>query len=378
MRSYFHFVPRGFLARTVRLLLPAVAVLSLLALCHASQAPSQAAPEIVAHIQGSDVSINSQSLVPVSTLVSVANGNEVTVHSGEADMRLVDGGEISVCGPAKFTVLANSDGAITLALDFGRMHVELPASVNLRVLTPSIVATPIEINGGKRDVTVGLDQNDSLCVIAALGAVQLEQQFSGQRLIVPESSDFSLQNGQLAPVAGTAQNCTCVALPQISPGENPSAPETASEPPPPAALHPSTANASSGPAATQPDFAVGALAPSNESHPVVPSKGVASQPPPEAAPDYKIVLPPLVFSSASPEPPNVPTDETAMLIREVHDDPDWEFTGHVETPSFAQAMSKALGESGGSSQSQSSPPPTGSDEKKSSGFWATLKRLFIG
>ena len=377
MRSYFHFVPQRFCPGTVRLAVCAVAVLAFAAASYAAQSAAQAAPEIVAHIQGSDVSTNDRALVPVSTLVSVANGNEVTVHSGEARMQLVDGGEISVCGPAKFTVLADSEGAITLALDFGRMHVDLPASVNLRVLTTSIVATPIEINGGKRDIIFGLDQSDSLCVIAALGAVQLEQQFSGQRLIVPESSDFSLQNGQLVPVAGSPQACTCAAAPQLGPGGNSGAPETASEPPPPSASSPSTPSASSVPVA-EPNLAVGALAPANENHPIAPSRQVASQSPPDAAPDYKIVLPPLVFSSASPEPPGVPTEETAMLIREIHDDPDWDFTGHVGPPGFAQAMSKALGEGGDSSQSQSSLPPAGSAGKKSGGFWATLKRLFIG
>jgi hypothetical protein len=378
VRSHFHFVPADFSPRTTRLAVCAVALAGMILACPAKPAAAQAAPEIVAHIQGNDLSINGQPLVPVSTLVSVANGNEVTVHSGQASMRLVDGGEISVCGPAKFTVLANSDGVITLALDFGRMHVELPASASLRVLTPSIVATPIDINGGKRDVTVGLDQNDSLCVVAAIGAVQLEQQFSGQRLIIPESGDFSLQNGQLVPVIGTAQNCTCAALPQIGPAENSKAPETASEPLPPSVAPAAVANSASQPANEEAPFAVGVLAHTNESHPVTSPKDVASQPAPEPAPDYKIVLPPLVFSSASPVPPDVPTEETAMLVREIHDDPDWEFTGHVEAPSFAGAMSKALGESGDASQSQNSPPPAGSTEKKSSGFWSSLKRLFIG
>jgi len=371
VRSYFHFASHDFSARAVRVVVCAAA---LVAASNAAQPRAQTAPDIIARIGGNDISINGQSLVPVSTLVSVANGNEVTVHSGEASMRLADGGEISVCGPAKFTLLANSDGAITLALDFGRMHVELPASVSLRVLTPSIVATPIEINGGKRDVTVGLDQNDSLCVIAAVGAVQLEQQFSGLRLIVPESSDFSLQNGQLVPIIGSAQACTCGAVPQLRPEENSAAPETASEPLPPSVVQ-SSAVPSPAPGAAEEPVAVGALATTNESHPVASPKSIVSEPPP--APDYKIVLPPLVFSSESPEPPNVPTEQTAMVIREIHDDPDWEFTGHVETPSFAQAMSKALGESGETSQPQTS-PSTGSGEKKSGGFWATLKRLFIG
>jgi hypothetical protein len=343
------------------------------------RAGQNAPAEIVAHIQGGDISINGEMLTKASTLASVANGNVVTVHSGEATLQLIDGGEVSVCGPAKFTVLASAD-AITLALDFGRMHVDLPASVSLRVLTPSIVATPIDIQGGKRDLVVGLDQDDSMCVLAATGAVQLEQQFSGERLIVPESGDFSLQSGQLVPVADTGQNCKCAAVPQILPATpSGSAPETASETPPltvPQGVMSSDASPQQAVAPQQEaSVGVGLLARPNDSHPVPPEKqesAVAVQPP-DNAPVYKIILPPMVFSASSPAPPNVPTEETALLIREVHADPNWEFTGRVETPEFAKAMSQALGEAGPSAQSTNS-----TMQKKPGGFWSSLKRIFIG
>lgn len=351
MSSHFHFAP-GSISFGLRSGLCATALLALACVCPSSRGAAQNSPasaDIVAHIQGNDVSINEQMLTRASTLVSVANGNVVTVHSGEASMQLIDGGEVSVCGPAKFTVLANSGGEITLALDFGRMHVDLPASVNLRVLTPTIVATPIDIEGGKRDIIVGLDQNDSLCVLATLGAVQLEQQFSGQRLIIPEAGDFSLQGGQLVPVADAGQSCQCAVVPQVIPGEPPVAPETAVEIPPPSATHP--------------------VAPGSQQQ--------IAQPPPVTEPVYKIELPPMVYSSAAPSPPDVPTQETAAMIREVRDDPNWEFTGRVETPEFARAMSRDLGVSGAPTDS---PAATNTEpiQKKSGGFWASLKRLFIG
>jgi hypothetical protein len=335
------------------------------------------AAEIVAHISGGDISINGEMMTRASTLASVANGNVVTVHSGEASLQLIDGGEVSICGPARFTVLASAD-AITLALDFGRMHVDLPASVSLRVLTPSIVATPIDIQGGKRDLVVGLDQNDSMCVIAATGAVQLEQQFSGERLIVPESGDFSLQSGQLVPVADTSQNCKCAAVPQMLPAPAGPAPETASEIPPlalPQATVPGGAPPQQAIAPQQEaSIAVGMLARPNDSHPMPPlEKQESAAPPPDAAPVYKIILPPMVFSASSPAPPNVPTEETALLIREVHADPNWEFTGRVEAPEFAKAMSQALGEGGPGGQSTS--PAV---QKKPGGFWSSLKRMLIG
>ncbi|MGH9571987.1 MAG: hypothetical protein ACRD40_00435 [Candidatus Acidiferrales bacterium] len=351
MRAHFHFAAGGFLSRSLRGVLCAAALVAPVLVCPSAHAAKQnSASDVIARIQGSSISINGQLLTPVSTLVSVMNGNVVTVHSGEANMRLVDGGEVSVCGPARFTVLANADGAITLALDFGRMHVELPTTVSLRVLTPMIVATPIEIEGGKRDVIVGLDQNNSLCVLAATGAVQLEQQFSGQRMIVPQSGDFSLQNGQLVPVVDVGGSCKCAQVPMVTPGQ------------------------ASGPAL---ETAM-AILPAADTHPVAqPGPQQIPQPPAVAEPAYKIELPPMVYSSAMPSPPDVPTEETAVLIREVHDQADWEFSGRVETPDFARAMSRALGEAGEAPNSDKSANDA-DPQKKSGGFWATLKRLFIG
>ena len=126
----------------------------------------------------------------------VVNGSVITVHSGQAHMTLAGGGEIDICGPAKFTLL-QSGPAITLALNFGRMRVQLPAAAQLRIFTPTIVATPIDIGGAPRDFTVGLDLSDSLCVVATSGALRLEHQFTGEGLIVPQSGEFFLAAGKL-------------------------------------------------------------------------------------------------------------------------------------------------------------------------------------
>ena len=318
-----------------------IAALAASPTARAAQAPAQPVDpdEIIAHVEGPDVSINGKMLDPASTLKSVANGNAITVHSGEALLHLVDGGEISICGPAKLTVL-KSDATVTLALQFGRMHFELPSTVKVRVLTPSIVATPIDIAGGKRDLIVGLDQNDSMCVIAATGAVQLEQEFSGERLIVPEMGDFSLQAGQLVPMADTGQSCKCLSMPES-------------------------------PEVSEPEIAMAPGA--NESHPVKPEKKQSLEAQPVSISESSVVLPSLIFSSPNPQAPNAPTEETAMLVRVVTADPDWEFTGNVETPDFAHAMSEALGMSGNRSAGNES-----SSRKKSGGFWASLKRFFVG
>src|ERR1700735_2887313 len=199
-----------------RFLLPlANALFTFIFLCARALRAQQTAANAVARVEGNDISVEggpgAASLgngVPIGGAgngqllsFSVSNGSVVTVHVGQARMALAAGGQIDICGPAKFTVL-ESGGAITLALNFGRMRVQIPATTALRIYTPAIVATPLDIGGAVRDITVGLDLNNSMCVLSTSGAIRLEQQFSGEGLIVPQSGEFFLAAGNLIPVAG--------------------------------------------------------------------------------------------------------------------------------------------------------------------------------
>jgi hypothetical protein len=63
-----------------------------------------------------------------------------------------------------------------------------------------------------------------------------------------------------------------------------------------------------------------------------------------------------------------------MLIREARVSPEWEFSGRVETtPEFAKAMQHALGEKPSAPQPEAAKPA-----KKKGGFWASLRRAFVG
>jgi hypothetical protein len=320
----------------------------------------------------------------------VSNGSIVTVHSGSARMKLFAGGEVSICGPAKFTVLLSED-SITVAVDFGRVRVRLPVKTALRVFTPTIIGTPLDISGGARDVTLGLNLDDSLCVRATSGAVQLEHQFTGEKLIVPQAGEFFLSAGKLMPVAGSPGGCACDPdEPQTTPAR--SAPGTDSAtaiPMTPPAMPPQPG------AATQTRAAVSAPAPEstleysvlaqgNDARPVVvPPKKTTPSAPPVTLPVYTVVLPPLVFQAGSPSPPPDPPGEMILLIREARVSPEWEFAGHVAAPEFAQAVQSALGEGG---PAQPSPPATGAGTsqteektpKKKGGFWASFRKAFGG
>ncbi len=357
---------------------------------HAQNAP----PVIIAHLEGRDISCESGTpetgrLSSVGTRLDVSDGTVVTVHSGQARMTLLAGGLVDVCGPAKMTVLLTGD-AITLALNFGRVRVSLPDKTALRIFTPTIIGTPLDISGGARDVTVGLSLDDSLCVVATSGAIQLEHQFTGERLIVPQAGEFFLNAGKLVPVAGTPGSCRCSAAEPFGPTIPPS-PEYAAVTP--SAIPPGAAGSAAdpAPAAGQPEAVernidMGVLAQVNAKHPVSPkTKQARPVTPPSSSPVYTAVLPALTFMAGSPAAPPEPAADIVMLVREARVSPDWEFTGHVEPPEFAQAMQHALGETTGTgaagpgaATNDPNPPAAQPAPKKKGGFWASLKRVFGG
>jgi len=336
-------------------------------------------PGAIGRVEGKDISVEGGTAAAAGTAsrapsIFVSNGSIVTVHSGQARLVLAAGGGADICGPAKFTLL-QSGGAITLALNFGRVHVQLPVTTALRIFTPTIVATPIEIGGARRDVTLGLDLSDSVCVRSDMGALRLEQQFTGEVLDVPQLGEFFLAAGKLNPVAGTPGSCACEFL-QARAAPPPVIPDVVVPPKVEAAAPPPAQAAPAQPAADPPPeplVTVGALANANETHPVAPPpKNEAPAAPVVSAPEYKIMMPPLTFSANSPEPPPDPTPDTIMLVRVARAEPQWQFSGHVEAPRLQEVAQRT--------PVPADPPPTSAtkSEKKKGGFWARLKHAFVG
>jgi hypothetical protein len=358
-------------------------------------AGQQAPPGAVGRVEGMDVSVDNGTTADNSSAVAAApgspsfvfSGSVLTVHDGKARLTLLAGGQVDICGPAKFTLL-QSGPSITLALNFGRIHLQLPASTPLRIFTPTMIATPLDIGGASREITAGLDMNDSLCVVASSGAIRLERQFTGAGLIVPQSGEFFLSAGNLVPVAGAPGSCECTAMhaqalppppipvmgvtsrDQLNVEQYPSeaTPAPAPAPAPPAAV------AEKEPA-PEPNVQLRILAGANETHPILPAPKDAAPPPPVVSvPEYKIILPPLVYSaSSSPAPPEDPAIGAVLLVRTVHVEPDYQFTGHVEAPhleTVAQKSSSSPGKQGASGSNSSG--------GKKEGFWARLKRAFGG
>jgi hypothetical protein len=219
-------------------------------------------------------------------------------------------------------------------------------------------------------------------VLATSGAIRLEQQFTGEGIIVPQAGEFFLNAGKLVPIAGTPGSCACTAMhaqsappPQIPLlGVSSSAP--LAPPPQPA----ESASAAATPAAKtpeptpEPNVQLRVLAQADDVHPnVPPAKDAAPPLPPDAMPEYKIIMPPLGFSASSPTPPADPPMDAVLLVRTVHVEPEYEFTGHVEAPQMA-----SLERDNAAAATRESAKNAKSVGNKKEGFWARLKHAFGG
>ncbi len=270
---------------------------------------AQVAPEAIGRLSGDDVTVTGALGYEVeggwSTAI-LANGNEVTVRSGKARIELVEGGEIAICGPARFSVL-KSGSAITLALDYGLVHPIVAAAVPLTVYTPLVVATPMTIDQGSNDLTVGLSEDGAFCARPARGAVRIEQQLSGQSLLVPQGGTVNFAGGQLIVPATAEGSCTCdlLATRRTAPRQL-----ELSVPVRPAASRPSP--------------------------PVIPPPVLTEEP------VYKVYMPPLTFDSSSPLPPPEPDAETILLVREARLRPTVVFRGQVK-PAAAVPVASSPG-----------------------------------
>ena len=263
---------------------------------------TQALPETVGRIEGEDIAVKGAVGVEVEgghSITVLASGSEVTVRSGQARLLLAEGGEIGICAPAHFSLL-KSGGAITLALDYGRIHARLEHGMPLTIYTPLVVATPIAIGEKPRDVTVGLEATGGMCMLAARGAMRVEQQLTGQSILVPQGGEVALAGGQLDSLRSMAGSCQCEVL---------------------------SARASPPPRPKPPELSM--PVPANLAH-NRPDNTEELKPPAIEEPIYKVIMPPLTFDAAAPTPPPSPSPETILLVREVRVRPAEVFRGRVE------------------------------------------------
>lgn len=283
--------------------------------------------DVVGRIEGDAIAVTGPMTVGVvagQTQTVLRSGADVRVKSGSARIDLVEGGQIAICGPAHFSVL-KSGAALTIALDSGTVHAFLQGQPAITFYTPQIKAQPISIGDGAEETLVGIDAAGSLCIRASHGAVRLEQQLTGQSLIVPQSGDVLISNGQLENPRNNAGRCTCELQPAklISP----------QAPIPNEVSRPATADEiGKGPAPE-------------------------SKPPANAGDEvvYKVYVPPLVYDATKKAQPEI-DPKLIVLVRRVRVRPTLIFQGRVDGDAVASNTPPALEPTAGSRPASSTAP----------------------
>src|ERR1700730_15702603 len=170
----------------------------------ASRAPDQPSYDTVGAIEGEAISVQGPLNIEVvqgRTRTILRSGSDVRVNSGKARVDLIEGGEISVCGPAHFSVL-KSVNLLTVALDTGIIHAHIERQPALTIYTAQIQAKPFAISDAPQDLLVGFDPSGAMCIRADSGAIRLEQQLASQSIVIPQA-------GELATLRSGVTHCAC-------------------------------------------------------------------------------------------------------------------------------------------------------------------------
>jgi hypothetical protein len=282
-------------------------------------------PAAIGSLVGDDVTVKNAISFDVASGRSSAqltSGSEITVRSGKARIDLSDGDTIAICGPAHFSIL-EAGGTITLALDYGEVHPQLTSTTPLIIYMPLIVATPVAIGRGSRDLTIGLDQAGDLCAITAQGALRIEEQLGGQGMLVPQGGQVSFNGGELNAVRSTSGVCSCESLVVADTVKKQFAMNLQVQPP------------------TQPAVSQPAVPPPAPSLPV-------------DAPVYRITVP-LAFDARSPRPPAA-DPPTILFTEEARLQPKIDFQGDVRPAPPTQPRAKPITLSAASSLSKEKKP----------------------
>jgi hypothetical protein len=342
-----------------RFLAFAAAMLIFFGLNAAARAQAPTAPaSILGQVIGDDVSVIGASHVVSGVsgrAIEFSSGDTIVAFSGKARVEFTNGGELDICGPAKFTVLSSGE-ALTVALNFGRVRVRFDAVRPIAIYMPLVIATPIPIENNPRDATVGLTNTGTMCVLATSGAIRLQNQLSGESTIVPQPSEVFVPGSSFVSLPPAMGQCDCDY-------DEPSAQQST-----PSASAPIT----SGSAAPVP------TAPPQETPPVVAQTPTitASAPkptPPLVAGSQPTVktLPPIAYDAKSatetPEPISV---ATLMLAQQTVVQPAWIFHGTVIDP---RAKNNSQLSEASAAQNSTAPP-----KPKKRGFWAKLHHFLTG
>ena len=203
--------------RNLRQAIPALAASAFLFAVAALLIPTlartdQPSYDTVGAIDGEAISVQGPMNIEVvqgRTKTILRSGSDIHVNAGQARIDLVEGGQIAVCGPAHFSVL-KSVNLLTVALDTGIIHAHIEGQQPaLTIYTAQIQAKLFAISDAPQDTLVGFDQTGAMCIRADSGAVHVEQQLTGQSIVIPQNGEVLITNGQLETLRSGVTHCSC-------------------------------------------------------------------------------------------------------------------------------------------------------------------------
>jgi hypothetical protein len=279
----------------------------------AAATPDQPMGDAVGLIEGEDIAVTGPMSVEVvggQAKTILRSGSDVRVKSGQARISLVEGGQIFICGPAHLSVL-KSGGAVTVALDSGAIHARLVREPTLNVYTAQIQGQPVAIGDEPREFLVGFENAGIMCVRTFRGAMRLEQQLSGQSVMVPQGVDVTLTNGQIDALGNGAGHCKC----ELQVAKAPVVPLPRNEMPP------TTVESAKGETARNSGDAAGS----------------GEKPSKNEEPIYTVDMPPLRFDASAKVQPE-PDPRLMVIVRRVRVRPTLIFQGRVEGETVTTAV----------------------------------------
>jgi len=310
-------IGRGSRPRRAYLFAPLGGLFLAAALVLAVAASDQPSDDHIGVIDGDNIAINGPMTIDsvggqIKTVLR--SGSDVRVKSGQAKISLLEGGQISLCGAAHLSLL-KSGGTLTLALDSGVIHVRVDHEPALIIYTPQIQGKPIAVGDAPRDLLVGFESAGVMCIRTFRGALRLEQQLSGESVIVPQGADVSLSNGQLDSLKDGQAHCQCeLQIAKSAPSFPPSShtPNLATSPP------------SSSEAGSESSDEAQVVSPSSDGTTTAPEK-----PAPNDDRIYQVAMPPLVYDATAKVQPE-PDPRIMIIVRRVRVRPTVIFQGRVD------------------------------------------------
>jgi hypothetical protein len=380
---------------------PALPVIALAAALFAALylAPSartdQPSYDTVGTIEGETISVQGPMNIEVvqgRTRTILRSGSDIRVNSGQARIDLVEGGQIAVCGPAHLSVL-KSVNLLTLALDTGIIHARIPgAQPALTIYTAQLQAKPFAISDAPQDTLVGFDPTGAMCIRADSGAVRVEQQLTAQSIIVPQTGEVLITNGQLENLRSGVTHCACelqlaktqtstppqteisrLPTPEEMQKANPAAAKSSTEAAKPnleaakpdaESPNPSTENATTSPEAAKSNTYTGKPNAEATKPNKAATKAAVAPPKPSAndGPVYQVFMPPLSYDANAKVQPETFDPQLIVFVRRVRVRPSLIFQGTVkDAPAHAPNNAVAVPPKSPepvAAQKQQAPPKT--------------------